>query len=104
MCGANHHHRLWARCAISYKLRTYLCACGGVQLAHMAAWATEVEESPQTGGQVGEMVSSPVIQMDEREVYRTMRFAWQPYISAGYMPVLCCLSGHDVFFSHILLL
>lgn len=70
----------------------------------MATWATEVEESPQAGGQAGEMGSPPVIQMDERETRLTKSFAQQPSISAGCMPVLCCLLGHDVFFSRSLLL
>lgn len=53
VCGANHHDRLRGRCAINFKLPTYLCACGDMQMAHTATWATEVEESPQAGGTGG---------------------------------------------------
>lgn len=98
MCGAN-HGRLQGRCAIlsSFPLISVLTA-------HTATWATGVGESTQVGAQVGHMGSPPVIQMGERESHLTANFAQQPSISAGCMPVLCCVLGHSVFFSCSLLL
>lgn len=50
------------------------------------------------------MGSPPVIQMDERQSHLTEKFAQQPSIPAGCMPVLCCVLGHGVFFSYSVLL
>lgn len=84
---------------MAFKLPTYLCARGDVQLAHTATRATEVEESPQAGGRAGGTGSPPAVRMDEKETRLTESFAQQPSISAGCRPVFCCLLGHDVFFS-----
>lgn len=75
-----------------------------VQPAHVASWATAVEESSQVGRQAGETGSSPAIQMDDRETCQTDSFAQQPAISAGYLHLLCCLLRHAVLFSFSLLL
>lgn len=98
VCGAN-HGCLQGRCAIhsSFSLISVL-------MGHMATWATGVKESTLVGAQVGQMGSPPVIQMDERQSHLTEKFAQQPSIPAGCMPVLCCVLGHGVFFSYSVLL